>query len=325
MKKRFVLAIVEDFRIYECMIDELISMGFDVDLFIAYSRMNVSACDKQINSLLKRLSVKKYDDRKLALKNKFEEGLISRIGTYDYGLVIRPDAFGQCFLDCLSKQTKMLIAYQWDGMKRFTGAADTIAYFDNFFVYEDGDVKQYPGTVKAENFYFGNVLNEYIENEKKYDAYYLGSYDERINQVIDLCEDLVERGLSLNIKIPCSSRDRKKLKNFSYIDTRKVFFTYRENLRMASRSRIILDFGHEKLHEGLSFRPFEALGFGVKCITTNPIIKEQKFYNERNFHYYTRKSDVDSFLQSPFVEDHAAMNYSFSSWLDRKLTVRNGV
>lgn len=321
MKKRFVLAIVEDVRIYECMLDELLSMGFDVDLFLAFSRMNISAYDKQINSILKRLSEKKSDHRKNELMDKYEKKLIARIGAYDYGLVIRPDAFGQKFLNSLRVQTKRLIAYQWDGMQRFSGAADTIKYFDEFYVYDDIDVKQYPGTVKAENFYFGNILNEYKLNEKRHDAYYLGSYDERINQVIDLCEELLDRGLSLNIKIPCSSKNRKKLKNFPYIDTKRIFYSYRENLKMASHSRIILDFGHKKLHEGLSFRPFEALGLGVKCITTNPIIKEQKFYNERNFHFYARNSDLDGFLQSSCVEENTAMNYSFSSWLDRKLIV----
>ena len=319
MKKRFVLAMVEDVRIYECMLDELISMGYDVDLFVAYSRMDISGFDKQINSLLKRLSVKKSNLRKLELKTQYEKGLISRMGTYDYGLVIRPDAFGQCFLDSLRNNTERLIAYQWDGMKRFPGAADTIKYFDTFFVYDDDDVRRYPGTVKAENFYFGNILNKYKKNEKIYDAYYLGSFDERLSQVIDLCEDLIERGLNINIKIPCSSRVRKKLKDFPYIDTRRLFYTYRENLEMASCSRIILDFGHKKLHEGLSFRPFEALGLGIKCITTNPVIKEQNFYNESNFHYYTRKSDIGAFLQSSCVEERGATKYSFSFWLDSKL------
>ena len=319
MKKRFVLAIVEDVRIYECILDELMSMGYDVDLYIAYSRMNISGLDKQINSLLKRLSAKKSDLRKLELKAKYEKGLISRMGTYDYGLVIRPDAFGQCFLDSLRNNTKRLIAYQWDGMNRFPGAADTIEYFDTFFVYDDDDVGRYPGVVKAENFYFGNILNKYKNNEKSYDAYYLGSFDERLNQVIDLCEDLIDRGLNINIKIPCSSGDRKKLKDFPYIDTRRVFYTYRENLEMASCSRIILDFGHKKMHQGLSFRPFEALGLGVKCITTNPIIKKQNFYNESNFHYYTGKSDMDVFLRSAYVEERGTTRYSFSSWLEAKL------
>jgi hypothetical protein len=94
---------------------------------------------------------------------------------------------------------------------------------------------------------------------------------------------------------------------------------------MASHSRIILDFGHKKIHDGLSFRPYEALGLGVKCITTNPRIKEQEFYNENNFHYYTGKSELDAFLNNAYIENHSAINYSFSSWLERNLIVTGSV
>ena len=319
MKNRIALAIVRDVKIYECIVEELICMGFEVDLFLAFSNSNISYIDKKINSILKRINVQRKDKKIIILKQAYEKDLMERIRSYDYGLVIRPDAFGVDFLYKLNERTGKTIAYQWDGMARFVGAEERLGYFDKFYVYEDGDTVKYPGTFKAGNFYFNNVIRVFKNNEKRYDAYYLGTFDARIGKIIEVCEALLHAGLSLDIKIPCSDKNKKALEDYPYINTDRVSYAYRENLRMVSHSSVVLDFGHDNLHEGLSFRPFEAMGFGLKCITTNPIISVQEFYNGNNYLYYSEDTDIRGFLSRPYLYDPCVENYSFSSWIERYL------
>jgi hypothetical protein len=316
VRKKFALAMVQDAEIYECLVDELRLLGYEVDCYLAFSRRKLSVMDDAINSFLGLWSKIKKHNRLSRLKIKYEKKIIDRMDSYDYGLVIRPDAFGDDFLRKLKTSTDTLVAYQWDGMERYPGVREKIPLFDRFYVFDEEDVKKYPRTLKANNFYFGEIIKKYESRRKKYDAYYLGSFDERVEEVLNLCLELHKRGLKLCIKIPSSRRNRKILGAYSFIDSRKIYYSYKSNLDMASRSEIILDFGHKDIHHGLSFRPFEALGFGVKCITTNASIMKQEFYSESNYLHYTDPSKLDEFLEKKHVENKQRKKYSFADRVD---------
>jgi len=316
VKKKFALAMVEDVRIYECLVEELGLLGYEVDYFVAFSRRKLSRMNRAINSCLGFLSKKRKQYRLSRLKVKYEKKIINQIGNYDYGLVIRPDAFGEEFLRRLKKSAGVLVAYQWDGIERYSGVCERIPLFDRFYVFDEEDEKKYPGTRKANNFYFGKVIEKLKNKDKEYDVYYLGSYDERIEEILNLCVELYDRGLKLCIKIPSSRKNRKTLRDYPFVDSRKIEYSYALNLEMASRSEIILDFGHKDIHHGLSFRPFEALGFGMKCITTNPTIKEQDFYLESNYLLYCDPSDLDGFIKRKLIKNPCGEKYSFSKWIE---------
>ena len=98
--------------------------------------------------------------------------------------------------------------------------------------------------------------------------------------------------------------------------------SYYENLKMVANSKILIDLHHDTLHKGLSFRAFEALGYNKKLITSNSIIKDYDFYNEKNIYLVNNNySNFDSFLTGNYQEiiPEVKSKYSFKSWINNIL------
>ena len=85
----------------------------------------------------------------------------------------------------------------------------------------------------------------------------------------------------------------------------------------------MLDFHHQNIHNGLSFRSFEALGFDKKLITTNELIKEYDFYNQSQFLILGDDADLETFInrEISFVDDRTKSKYSFTNWIENVLEI----
>lgn len=296
-KKIILLAITKDMKFYECFKDNLEFLGYSVFVF----RSSSSITNKYLNYI------------KIISLNFFLNKNNSK------ALVIRPDLFSNKFLKKLIKSVESCYAYQWDGLSRYPKVISKIDWFKKFYVFDFRDTLNYQNVYQINNFFFDCYSKLHKNTNTIYDIYYVGSYDERINKIIQICEVLHKSGLKLRIKIPCNNEQALKLKQYKYIDTKKNNRTYKENLINVFKSKIILDFSHEKLHEGLSFRVFEALGYSKKIISTNLLIKKQDFYNKNNIlvvESELNELDLCNFISNQYstLDERIYLKYSFSSW-----------
>lgn len=328
MKGKVLLAMTLDSQIYECVKDGINYMGKECEL------LNTPINEKKINSkpwtfklkLFFKLHIeknknyiKKYD------VNNYEKNIIKKIqnegSSFESCLMIRPDLYSEEIIDTLVSSIKKTYAYQWDGLDRFPEVLKMIPKFKHFYIYDKKDINRFPNTSLTNNFYFDCYKHKNKKNPA-YDVYYVGSYDNRINDIIDICTKLDKLGLKMKILILCSKENRGKLNEYPFITEIKKVISYYENLENVFDCKILLDFGHKNTHTGLSLRPLEALGYNKKLITNNEIIKDYDFYNEENSlvideNITTKKLQDFIGVNYKTIEQEIYNKYSFSNWFNK--------
>lgn len=264
-------------------------------------------------------------DYKTYLRFKRVEGdledRLAGIPRVDYALIIRPDQYSKKIINMINLKADKTVGYQWDGLSRFPAVYKRINLFDRFFVFDPKDAK-YPGILPSTNFYTNSFS---VSHSKEYesDLYYVGSYIcKRASKIEEIITTLQERGLSIKHHI---YRFRKRKSRFKYLGTTSENLTYYENLRFAFNTKILLDVP-TNLHNGLSFRTFEAIGFGKKLITTNKEIEKYDFYHPNNIFVWDAQAHekLQAFLNAPYVEldCYIKEKYSFSHWINNLLEER---
>ena len=87
---------------------------------------------------------------------------------------------------------------------------------------------------------------------------------------------------------------------------------------------VVVDFLNN-VHQGLSFRAFDALCFNKKLITNNQTISNYDFYHPNNIFIWNGKNAAElmSFLTLPYVPvaDEIKEKYSFTGWLKQILPI----
>jgi len=100
--------------------------------------------------------------------------------------------------------------------------------------------------------------------------------------------------------------------------------TFLENLTALQDSRMVLDFLNP-IHNGLSFRPFEAMIYRKKLITTNPKIKLYDFYRPENIFVWDGMNfdGMLEWMQQPYqpLPDDIVRKYSFGNWIRYMLDI----
>src|SRR5690606_15128115 len=244
---------------------------------------------------------------------------VAAITHADYALFIRPDQYSEEIIQQVRSKADHTIGYQWDGLNRFPEVYKRIDLFDRFFVFDPKDVSS-PKMQPITNFYTNSFD---IKRHEAYesDAYYLGSYlKNRAPQVEEMVLTLQQLGLTVKYHI-CQSGKRKP--HFRHLNTTDTDINYRENLRFAFNSKVLLDVPLA-LHDGLSFRTFEAIGFDKKLITTNDKIRQYDFYHPNNVFVWKghSRSKLLDFLEAPYVQlaPHIKEKYSFNHWISSLLS-----
>ncbi len=320
--KSILLTITSDCGFYTCFEDNLNYLKFkNITIIRKLPFKYKSKKDKVLNFIHKSILKNKDYKKKLMLKGDARttehlDFLDTINDQFDYNLSIRADLFESQLIKKIVEKSKKSYSYQWDGLKRYPKIVPLINLFDKFYVFDSNDLtkKTHPST----NFYFDCYDDIITNTSPEYDVYYLGSYDDRINETIEVCEKLHKLGLKLNIIIPsCSNKQQEKLKKYTYISFPKKGLTYKENIIQVANSKIILDFVNHKIHNGLSFRAFEALGYDKKIITTNGLIKNYDFYTSENICIYSPLEDLNSFITKPLkeIDTEIKQKYSFTNWL----------
>lgn len=242
---------------------------------------------------------------------------------FDYTLVFRADEFADEFLLQLKKISKKFVGFHWDGLNRTPNVFSKIKMFDDFFTFEPNDVIKY-NLKFITNFYF-DVIQLPVVEKNKWDISYIGYFSP---QRFDLLTKLSKKypKLRLNFLLKTFYKEHQlRLESSSNIDELRDFYSYRELLEVHNKSSIILDIKAD-IHDGLSFRFYEAIQLGKKIITTNVTVKQYDFYNPNNiFVLDDLCNGVDEFITKPFVSysDEIKFKYSFSNWFQNIIGSEN--
>ncbi len=324
-KQKIILTITPDMGIYNCIVDNLKYLGFEVYLICNKGFRYKNFKDRLISLFRKIVFKDKLFKYNLRQKYNFDTNQIklNDFPNVDFGLTIRADLFEIKTLENIKKKSKKNFCYHWDGLSRFENIEKTISIFDKFYIFDKEDLQNKLKTYPTTNFFF-DCYPDLIKKNKKpeFDVYYIGSYDNRILKLIEICEFLDSQKLNLNIII--CGKPKRALKKYKYIKFIKKPLTYIENLKMVSNSSIIIDLHHEKIHNGLSFRTFESLGFDKKLITSNDIVKDYDFYNPENiFVYKNNFTEMKKFISTDYksIDSKIKYKYSFTNWINYILEI----
>ena len=316
--KTIILAVPHHFGLPEVFIKNLEFLGFKVFLVSQdFSKVKLS-----VKNTITHLSKKVFNNDKTYKASycaKFNETsqleFLDTLEKTDYALVIRPDLLSKTVLKKIKEKSNFSAAYQWDGMSRFPLAKSTIPFFDEFFVFDKKDTIHFPGTTHVDNFYFDDPSTD---SELKNNVFFVGTFmHDRINELANLSLILKNLGLKLNINVIYNKE--RHVKNFqnSPIHFTKTGMSFEENMKNAKSSSIILDF-QNSFHKGLSLRTFEAIGFGKKLITNNPLVKSYDFYRPENIFVIDHNLDlIPAFVKQDYVDLPVEIveKYSFSNWI----------
>ncbi|WP_416191334.1 hypothetical protein [Neisseria sp. CCUG12390] len=320
-----VLGMPTDNQIYRTLEAALTHHGFRVISVIQPGQ------DFRYPSWTSRLSVK---FRQLVLrdknaKEKFKSQLLlnnmeqqlARNGGADYALFIRGDIYSPEFLRTVRKYVRRsMVNYQWDGLGRFPKIRQYMDLFDKFYVFDPADCAAESRVLPATNFYFDHNLTP-TENPP-HDLYFVGFHmPDRTESIAAFGRAAQKLHLDLDFHIGSMDISAEQLRT-QYPDNIQVFNgvrSFEDNLKAAqTQAKILVDF-KTPVHNGLSFRPFEALGYRKKLITTNAGIEQYDFYHPDNIFVWdgSNLDGLKAFIDRPYHEMPSEIyeKYSFSNWI----------
>ena len=223
-----------------------------------------------------------------------------------------------------------MINYQWDGLERFGEILNKLHHFDTNYVFDPADVGEHNGltTLPATNFWFDRMPEA---GEIQSDVYFTGMHWPGLNRNAPLArfaQYAEAKGLKTDFAIyhihDGGIANHSTLYPHPFIRPMRQSKNFRENLFGVMHSRILLDFKNPD-HKGMSFRPFEALGYRKKLITTNPETTKYDFYHPNNIFIWDGETfdGLDEFIAAPYQEIDPAIRekYSFGNWIRYMLDI----
>ena len=328
--KKILLPITVDVGLNTCIEENLRKNGFEVYMLTYNNEFKYPGLKYKILNFIHKnfLFDKGYKARiRKELQYKKIEKELESFPKVDYSLTIRADLFNKSILNKVTSLAAKNYAYQWDGLSRFEGIQELIPLFDKFYVFDKNDIekgKTYPTT----NFYFDCFDTLFEKKIPEYDFFYIGSYDNRIQSLLTICDYLYSKNYKLNVILRTVTKDNLQAR--PYISFIKKPTSYYENLEKGANAKFLIDLKNDSVHEGLSFRIFEALGSNKKIITNNQIVKNYDFYDPQNILCLDEKFDlsrIDDFLNTPYreVDPITKKKYSFTNWIKYLLEIDGNI
>lgn len=190
----------------------------------------------------------------------------------DLIMIIRPDKLEKKLLMDLSSKTSKIISYYFDGIENFPDKIALINLFDEVYSYEKKDVK------KFDLRFITNFIPEdnFSNKEDAIGVFNISSYDERY----PILETLAAQFKKLKYPFKIIVRKEKSIPS-DHIEIVEKYLSLEEVRGYQEDAAILLDIQKEN-QQGLTFRVFEALGYGKKLITTNKDVVNYDFYNPDN-------------------------------------------
>ncbi len=323
-----MLIMPHHFEIYRAFLANLEASGYNVTFYFSTGRpfRYESVLQRMKNFVRKTIFSDKSYKQKLV--SDFDDRRLQRVlqkdtSRADYALVIRPDLLSQKSLLMLKSRCIKFVGYQWDGIDRYPKVKSVIHVFDKFFVFDADDYQKYQfvyGNIfVTTNFYFDFVKSEQISVGQK-TVFFIGSFIEsRIDDIIHLTNVFRNLGYILNVNLLYFDPETPRKYVNEGINFIKEPLTYLEVLENIKEAEIVLDFV-DSVHNGLSFRLFEALYFSKKIVTNNRLVKANDFYSEQNILVWEKTvsaEEISQFLSSGYtkIDDDIIKRHSFSHWI----------
>lgn len=316
--KKIILVIPYHFGLPERFKRNLEFLGFEVFLYPEPIKAKIPLKDKIIHGYKKFFLKDRTHKSKVraSLEEKQYFDFIESLPDCDYTLIIRPDLISENTIKSIKNKCHYMVAYQWDGMNRYPMDKRIINYFDNFFIFDEKDLNDYPQCRFLTNFYFDDLL--YPTPEIETDVFFVGTYmKNRIDELLALATFLKENNHSTNFHIVCHKKMNLDFRNYN-IQESSQGFSFTENILHLKKSKAIVDFKNH-IHNGLSFRVFESIGYKKKLITNNDLVKNYDFYNPNNIFIFKDNNfnGLTKFLEIPYEDlpKDIYEKYSFTSWI----------
>ncbi|MCC2599743.1 hypothetical protein [Sphingobacterium sp. FBM7-1] len=328
MKKTILLAVPEHVGFPAVLKKNLEYVGFEVSLITvpAAEKFKYRSLLQRLHNLFRKVFLRdKAFKAKLFLKNNVER-LLEQLRSFEYAeyaLFIRPDLFPVEIVRLVKEKCSMLVGYQWDGLDRYPAVHHYIAMMDRFFVFDGSDLisDKILGTT---NFYFDFdfALPRSLDSANQ-TLYYIGSYvDGRTDLIKDIDTKFKILNRHRNIKIVTNNDKIGQIIATKGLTSTPELISYEENMQHASKADILLDI-QNPIHNGLSFRIFEGLGYMKKVITTNEQVIHYDFYRSENILIWKGQSveELRQFLEVPYspIPSKIREKYSFTNWISYAL------
>lgn len=317
----------------------LTELGFDV-IFEKKQPFIYKNLFERLLNLIRKHILKDRSYKSRIQSQKLQNTLITELATrntkLDYTLYLRADTFTTELIEFTKEHSNKVIAYHWDGLKRFNDIFPRISLFDDFFVFDPNDIANHPEyqLKLISNFYF-NLQSlpkpKAINNQKK-TVYFLGAHlPQRVSMIVNLMNKLQREDIDLKFYIgkPEKSALIKQYENHPVIFLEKGI-SYEENLKLVSEADIVVDLVN-RVHKGLSFRAFEALYYKKKLITNNAEIANYDFYHPANIFIFDENAidldEINTFLNSAIVDvaEEIYKKYALSNWIKNILSIEPNI
>jgi hypothetical protein len=240
---------------------------------------------------------------------------------YDYILIIRGEYITEKFLLKMFEKANITkkILYQWDSLQYLPNIRSLAHLFDRKLSYDPTDCRdqgfEYQPTFAVK--YFTSSQQNAV---KMYDFSFVGSFDEHRYKYVDRLKKFAEKnGYSFQFRMKMSFVRFiiKKLTDSEFrLDWSEVIFKnipLKEVSRIVRSSNIVLEILKDK-QTGMTLRTFEVLGCGVKLLTNNTNIINEKFYDVNNICLFEHL-DME-FIARPFRQKDMR-EYFIESWVDK--------
>ncbi|OHE00545.1 MAG: hypothetical protein A2W82_07070 [Sulfurimonas sp. RIFCSPLOWO2_12_36_12] len=293
--------------------------------FMESKNANVTFYSEDIYTALYRILNKIFPFLAKYLKQKYVDEMLHGIteNLYDFVFVIRGGVLSPLVMDKLKQKlpNAKFIMYQWDSNKQ-SQYEDIIKYFDVIKTFDKQDA--YNFNIEYLPLYYSKEYEslKHHKSEKLYDITFFGAYHSDRLTIIRFIEEfctLNHLEFKYHLYITKMGLFRLfclgiiKIKDIKYLKTYTVGME--EILNVYKHSLSVLDI-ELNIQNGLTMRTFEALGSGLKLITTNKNIINEPFYNEQNIIILDRNNfDISfDFFKNSFCDDENIKQYTFENW-----------
>jgi len=325
-----LLYINKNINLSKPIINQLINMGFEVDVLIESlpSPIDNSSLVHRIKNIFYRLVLKDKTYFIKKEKQQFEKFAQKRLQNkkYDIAFFIRADMYSEELVKKVRKQSKKMVSYQWDGLEMYPRIFDFYKYFDRKLVFDGNDIRKFPQYNLLPLPIYHYTENVFHDPEKEeIDLFYIGvGLDERIQMSYNIEKYSEENGLKFKaiLTVP-EFREEKKTESVSL---QHKGISLEENEEYTSKSKAVVDFKMDS-HNGVAFRFFECLNQEQKFVSNNHNLKNYDFYHPDNI-FITDFENLDGlkeFLQKPYhkIDRKIVEKYGIKNWLNYALDYGN--
>lgn len=194
------------------------------------------------------------------------------------------------------------------------------SYFSEIFAFDKKDSAKY-------GFSYSYLVFNPVSSPSKaksncrFDAFLVAKAKNRMKEIVDVYENLVNEGLNAEFYVNCMSKSDKVICQNTDIK-KNVVLKYCDVLELLKESKCVVDI-MQKNSSGITLNIVEAIFYNKKIITNNSSIKEEPFFDENNIFVIGDRCDsLKKFINTPIRNYSKAQKDLFGA--DRLLdTIRN--